>query len=126
MNSTYLLNIHLENARTIKIGKLGKHRFSKGHYIYVGSAKRNFHHRINRHLRQEKKIHWHIDYLLKYARITEIWSSSLSEDKIADILSTIMEVPVLHFGASDKKSKSHLFYGKMQQGMAIMALRRMH
>jgi Uri superfamily endonuclease len=126
MSSTYLLFMQLEKARTIKIGSLGRCRFGKGHYIYVGSAKRNFHHRINRHLRQKKKIHWHIDYLLRYARIIKIWSSGLPEDKVADILSTMMQVPVPHFGASDKKNKSHLFYGKMCQDMADMALRRVH
>jgi len=124
MNTTYLLNIHLENTRTIKIGKLGKYRFRKGHYIYVGSAKRNFNHRIKRHLRQEKKMHWHIDYLLRYARIIKIWSSRLPEDNIADILSSMMEAPVPRFGASDSKSKSRLFYGKQPQDMPIMTLTR--
>jgi len=118
--------MYLGCARTIKIGKLGKYGFKKGHYIYVGSAKTNFRHRINRHLRQKKKMHWHIDYLLMHARITRIWSSSLSEDRIADILSSMMEIPVPHFGASDKRHKSHLFYGKMRQDMPITALSRVY
>jgi len=126
MSSTYILFIQLENARTIKIGALGKYRFRKGHYVYVGSAKRNFHHRINRHLRQKKRIHWHIDYLLRYARIIKICSSGLAEDKVADILSTMMQVPVPRFGASDKKNKSHLFYGRMCDDTAVMALGRVH
>lgn len=66
--------------------------------------------RILRHLRKKKKKFWHIDYLLQYAEVKKVWTSDLPEEKIAEFLSGKMEIPVLGFGSSDVKSKSHLFY----------------
>ncbi|MCK4756180.1 hypothetical protein KAS56_04535, partial [candidate division WOR-3 bacterium] len=36
--------------------------------------------------------------------------SNLAEEKMATLLAEKMEIPVLGFGSSDKKSKSHLFF----------------
>jgi Uri superfamily endonuclease len=112
MDKTYLLYANLDSPKTITIGKLGRYRFREGDYVYVGSARKNFFHRIERHLRNKKKLHWHIDYLLQHARITNIWSCNLPEEETAQILSKIMVIPVPRFGASDKRNGSHLFYGK--------------
>ena len=74
MKECYCLIINLEKNRKIKIGKkLGKIDFEKGFYVYVGSALNSLESRLNRHLSDEKKLHWHIDYLLKNANITDIW-----------------------------------------------------
>ena len=110
--TTYLLYVYLRKSRCIKIGKSGRFYFKKGHYVYVGSAKRNIMKRIERHLRKKKRKFWHIDYLLQYAEVRSVWVGDLSEEKIAAMLSQKMEIPVLGFGASDKKSKAHLFYYK--------------
>lgn len=122
MTSTYLLNISLERPQTIEIGGLGKFLFEDGNYIYVGSAKKNLHHRIVRHLKKKKKMHWHIDYLLRKARVTDVWTCNLPEETVADILMRKMESPVPRFGASDKKSKSHLFFGELQRDLPGTAL----
>jgi len=109
---TYLLQIYLKKQKHIKIGKLGTFRFKKGNYAYVGSAKTNMTKRIARHLRKKKKKFWHIDYLLQYAEVKKVWTSDLTEEKMAALLSEKMEIPVIGFGSSDVKSKSHLFYYK--------------
>ncbi|UCG91138.1 MAG: DUF123 domain-containing protein [candidate division WOR-3 bacterium] len=109
---TYLLHIYIKNSRCIRIGKFGKYYFKQGNYIYVGSAKKNLLKRIERHRRKRKKKFWHIDYLLQYASLKKVWIGNLSEEKVADICTKIMEVPVLGFGSSDKKSTSHLFFSK--------------
>jgi len=124
MNTTYLLDIELKTHKTIAIGKLGCFQFEKGRYVYVGSARKNFSQRIARHLRAEKKIHWHIDYLLQHARISKIWSCDLSEEKAAHLLSRMMSVPVPRFGARDKKSKAHLFFGKPGHPLTGLVLTR--
>jgi sugar fermentation stimulation protein A len=122
MSSTYLLSIFLRVSRTIRIGRLGTFFFPSGHYIYVGSAKRSFHKRIDRHLRKRKKIHWHIDYLLQHARVTHVWSCDLAEERAAEIISATMKSPVPHFGSSDKRSGSHLFYGELKQSIPELTL----
>ena len=108
---TYLLKIHLDHPEAIRIGKLGKFLFAGGDYWYVGSAQRNLQQRLARHLRKEKKLHWHIDYLLQHAQITAIWCTNISEEKLVHSLSATMATPVNGFGASDKKTRAHLFYG---------------
>lgn len=110
MAITYLLNIYLEKQKCIRVGKLGTFRFKNGYYIYIGSAKRNMAKRIARHLRKKKKKFWHIDYLLQYAEVKKVWTSDIPEEKMAELLAEKMTAPVLGFGASDKKSKTHLFY----------------
>ena len=63
MCATYLLQIEAGRNFKTRVGKLGSLYFKKGYYLYVGSAKRGLEARIKRHLRKDKKIFWHIDYL---------------------------------------------------------------
>ncbi|MGF3585356.1 MAG: GIY-YIG nuclease family protein [Thermoplasmatota archaeon] len=112
MKGSYILVIELKEDKIIQIGKLGKIFFKKGFYIYVGSALNGLEQRINRHLRKTKKKHWHIDYLLKYAKIIDVFykeSGKREECKIAEILGKQL-VAIHHFGCSDCRCKSHLFY----------------
>ena len=71
---TYQLTIRLTKDIHIAIGALGTHRLPAGDYVYTGSARRNLEARIARHCRRNKKLHWHIDYLLAAAeaRIVDI------------------------------------------------------
>lgn len=46
--------------------------FKKGYYVYIGSAMNNLESRVKRHLSKSKKLHWHIDYLLKHSQIVEV------------------------------------------------------
>ena len=115
MKGTYALIINLKKDSIIKIGKkLGKINFKKGYYIYVGSAMNGLESRLKRHLSNEKKLHWHIDYLLKnnnseiieilYTTSTRKIECNLSE-KISDNAKSIPD-----FGCSDCECESHLHY----------------
>ena len=58
--------IHVKRKSKIRVGeKLGDVEFKKGIYVYVGSAMNSLESRLNRHLSDSKKLHWHLDYLLK-------------------------------------------------------------
>ncbi|MFC1786550.1 DUF123 domain-containing protein [Halobacteriota archaeon] len=65
--------------------------------------------RISRHLRKEKKIHWHIDYLLACARIKDVYVGELKECDIVTKLADYFPF-VRGFGSSDCDCESHLFY----------------
>ncbi|MFP4052091.1 MAG: GIY-YIG nuclease family protein, partial [Thermoplasmata archaeon] len=65
MKGIYTLVIELKEDKVIEVGAIGNIDFDKGYYVYVGSAQNGLEARIERHLSDEKKIHWHIDYLLK-------------------------------------------------------------
>ena len=113
MKGTYCLLIKIEKPSNIKVGKLGLIKFSKGYYVYVGSALNNLEKRINRHLKAKKKKFWHIDYLLenKNVKIKDVFykkSTKKEECIIAKKLSKIGE-GIENFGSSDCKCKSHLF-----------------
>ena len=113
MKGCYCLIISLDDEKTIKIGKkLGKITFKKGHYVYVGSAMNSLTARINRHLSDEKKLHWHIDYLLKNAEITDVIYNE-SDEKIECELSQFLAERAdgtQGFGCSDCNCESHLYY----------------
>jgi Uri superfamily endonuclease len=114
MKGSYLLLIQLKENKKIKVGKLSKLFFKKGFYIYIGSAMNNLEKRISRHLRKNKKFHWHIDYLLQNAEILEVYlkENTIKEEcKIANIFEEKLE-KIHGFGCSDCKCTSHLFYGK--------------
>jgi Uri superfamily endonuclease len=103
-----------EDKIDITIRKLGSFYFPKGIYVYVGSAKRNIHSRIERHLKIEKKQRWHFDYLRPFVQITAIETYS-GEEGECQLFQRLMKenkgsVPVRGFGSSDCKCKSHLFF----------------
>ncbi|MBF0189128.1 MAG: GIY-YIG nuclease family protein [Magnetococcales bacterium] len=63
--ATYVLFLTLRKQTTLTIGARGSHTLAADDYLYVGSAKRNWQHRVGRHLIKEgKTLRWHIDYIL--------------------------------------------------------------
>jgi len=64
LKGTYCLIIYLRKDTTIEIGKRGSINFRRGYYIYVGSALNSLESRLKRHLSHNKKLFWHVDYLL--------------------------------------------------------------
>jgi len=109
----YLLVFKIKNKEKLKIGNLGERIFKKGFYVYVGSAMNSLSKRINRHLRKNKKLKWHIDYLLQKGenlKAIPIRSFEKRECEIAKELSLISQKIIPDFGASDCKCNSHLFY----------------
>ena len=115
MKGCYCLIIKLNKDTTIKIGKkLGKIDFNKGYYVYVGSAMNSLESRIKRHLSDEKKLHWHVDYLLRKAEITDVIYNE-SKRKIECDLSQLISLKsegIEDFGCSDCECESHLYYFK--------------
>ena len=113
MKGSYILLMHLTKDTDIKIGKMGTITFKKGYYAYVGSGLNSLEARIKRHLRSEKKMHWHIDYFLHEATIDHVFYKKGDVREECDLASlfSYQFSSILHFGCSDCKCKSHLFYG---------------
>ena len=110
----------MKKSEKLDIGHLhNMHKYRKGYYVYIGSAMNSLVARINRHLSDDKKLHWHIDYLLenKSSEIRDI-IFNISDKRIeCDLASTIAlngeEVP--KFGCSDCNCSSHLIYFKRKR-----------
>lgn len=110
--TTYQLQIEVARAIRVEVGRLGQFLFPRGSYVYTGSAKRNFAARIARHLRQEKTLRWHIDWLLASAgvRVIAVKRSRSTECAVNQRTGGTIVAP--GFGASDCRSGcgSHLRY----------------
>jgi len=109
---TYRLYIYLCHSKTIQIGALGRYNFPAGNYIYTGSARRNIEARIRRHCSENKKLRWHIDYLLHSTDASVVNVELSTEDECCLNQSTRGKVLIPGFGASDCNSGcgSHLKY----------------
>ena len=109
----YCLLIYLSSGKRISVGKLGSRLFKKGYYCYVGSALNNLSARIERHKSNEKKIKWHIDYLLEHAKVVGVETVETLERiecKVNDKVSRVGSSVIDSFGSSDCKCKGHLHY----------------
>ncbi|MCX7162492.1 MAG: GIY-YIG nuclease family protein [Betaproteobacteria bacterium] len=109
---SYQLEIEIGRPLRIRIGRLGEFLFPAGRYVYSGSARRNLEARIARHLRQEKKLRWHIDWLLaaRGVRVTGVRRSARDECVLNQAVRGVIVAP--GFGASDCAAGcgSHLLY----------------
>ncbi len=114
--ATYCLIIQLNQDSTIKIGKLGKMDFKKGYYVYIGSALNSIDSRVRRHLSKEKKLFWHIDYLLNSpnSHVNEVVLERSPQKWECDVAAEISNkgTPTDRFGCSDCRCSSHLIYFK--------------
>jgi sugar fermentation stimulation protein A len=110
---SYLVLLKLEQAKQIAIGRLGRTKFPKGYYVYVGSAMSHLTARLARHGRKHKSPHWHIDYLSKETNsfaALPVRSSQRLECEMAQALSLILKQGPPGFGSSDCSCFTHLFW----------------
>ena len=123
-SGVYVLIFELKKCGSYNIGKLGILDFPAGYYCYIGSALNSLEARIERHLRQEKKLHWHIDYLLKEAAVVSVVYTEIN--KGLRVRQTLREEcrlarhflsyfdHIKSFGSSDCRCPSHLVYSKKE------------
>lgn len=110
----YVLRIRLHASLWLSVGALPERAYPGGFYWYVGSAQRNLQSRISRHLRTDKPLRWHIDYLLvrpeaKIDTVFTLCADKSLECKTAKRMSLHGE-PVPRFGASDCHCTAHLVH----------------
>ena len=105
--------LRLPLHRNIAVGKMGLVEFPRGYYIYFGSALGGLEARVARHLRQEKKNHWHADYLSAVVPWTQAWQ--LADGQRWECVwarsaaaAPGVSRPAPGFGSSDCRCGSHL------------------
>lgn len=111
----YQLIIFMPKNKIIEVGKLGTFHFSKGFYVYTGSAMGGLESRLARHCRKNKHLHWHIDYLLLHSKIVKIIIHLTRERLECKFNQRILslpncQVPARGFGSSDCNCVTHLAY----------------
>lgn len=110
----YGLLIRLPSNFRGGIGALGQVSLSPGRYLYLGSAHGSggMRGRLRRHLRDEKRLHWHVDYLTNAGTLESIFVfRGGSECDLVDQALKLpdINVPVVGFGSSDcRRCAAHL------------------
>ena len=121
MNKLYVVATLVPRRTTLVVGSLGEVTFERGWYAYVGSARRGREARVARHLRADKPLRWHADYLFARfpGRVAWLVDGELSECELADAIAQQIEsaAPARlpgasrrppRFGASDCRCAGHL------------------
>lgn len=129
----YLLVLESNEDFYISNKNFTNYKFKKGFYYYVGSAQRNLTARIQRHLKEEKKIKWHIDFLTtnKNIKIIDVICFENETKEFECILSLKIENQIRNieiienFGNSDCKiCKTHLYYTQKRHTRELIKLKK--
>lgn len=114
LKGSYALVIRLERDERLAVGRLGTFDFPAGCYLYCGSALNGLAGRVRRHLRRDKKRHWHVDYLTAAAGVCQVWWCGDGERRECGwalaALAGGATAPAPGFGASDCRCPTHLLY----------------
>lgn len=117
MKGIYVLILRLDKEKEIHVGKLGKFRFRKGHYAYIGSALgTGGFKRVTRHFNvasgKNMTRKWHIDFLLPHSEVVcavLIPADGSIECSMAKAVGEF-SAAIPGFGCSDCSCNSHLFF----------------
>ncbi|MEW6246332.1 MAG: GIY-YIG nuclease family protein [Nitrospirota bacterium] len=117
LRGCYLLAIAMTPS-IMRVGGLGRIRFIRGLYGYVGSARGRsvtLAHRLARHLRRDKIRRWHIDFLTSHANAQPVaayvsLASPITEGTLARLCASRFPA-IAGFGNSDRRDEAagHLF-----------------
>ena len=110
VKGAYALLIEVSSKAKLVVGALGVMEFNPGIYVYVGSAlgPGGIEARVARHLKGEKRLKWHIDYLLAAEGVSVrkvIFSEAGRGDecRVVGVLKELGLKVVDRFGACDCK-----------------------
>ncbi len=121
----YVLVVDLPSPATICVGGLGDVPFEKGIYLYCGSAQAGLMPRLARHMRPDKKRHWHIDHLTGAGEVIgalTFQGGKETECRLATFIDSVPGVVPLgqRFGSSDCRCSTHLFQVKDEISLSLV------
>lgn len=115
LKGVYLLFFHITQECSVDVGKLGKHTFRSGDYVYVGSGMGGVLPRVRRHIVGAESKRWHIDYLLEKSVDRQCIIFATDDKGMECMLSRKVcntkgsKIVVRGFGSSDCSCTSHLY-----------------
>ncbi len=124
MAGTYLLQLHAAEPVALTVGGLGAFTLPAGIYVYAGSAHGagGLAARLARHLRAEKRRHWHIDALTAALPVVAVWTMASRERLecvwVQGVLAAGASAPIRGFGSSDCRAgcPAHLLRLSVEPG----------
>jgi Uri superfamily endonuclease len=123
---SYALALRLPQARTLRVGRLGRLEFPAGVWLYVGSARGpgGLRARVGRHWRGPAHARWHVDYLRRTAE--PLGAAVRVADAALECRWAALLAGAPHwaagpkgFGASDCRCATHLFEWAAGGGPAV-------
>ena len=110
----YVLLVHLPRPVKVHYGRSGDLELGPGDYLYCGSAQAGLLPRLARHMRPDKRKHWHVDSLTCEGQVPGALTFEGSKDTECILAEIISQVPGVHpvgrgFGSSDCRCPTHLF-----------------
>lgn len=111
-SGAYVIILRVPVRTRLAVGALGTVELAPGYYLYVGSAMRDLSQRIDRHRRERKRLHWHVDYLRQrsvFVRAVPVRSSVPLECELARSIGDVAQWQVGGVGSSDCSCPTHLF-----------------
>ncbi|MBO8174450.1 MAG: DUF123 domain-containing protein [Thermococcus sp.] len=125
MRGSYFLVIKVERDMIVRT-KRKEFALKAGYYVYVGSAMNSLEKRVERHFKKDKKLHWHIDFLLKESELLRAYlipSDAKIEEELSGEVAKFGK-PVEGFGASDLRIGSNLYYFKDEPDKILTSILR--
>lgn len=124
-SGAYVLLIELDKEFSGSVGSLGEISLAAGHYFYFGSARGpgGLGSRLKRHVRPDKKIHWHVDHITLAGNVIGILPiAGANECELCKLArnSVKLSVPVPGFGSSDCQSCPAHFFAVRGSGMDVL------
>ena len=116
---TYGLLIEIARNLTIPTGRLGAQEYTRGWYVYIGSAMRGISGRLKHHLRRRKQAHWHVDHLLAHGGLEAVVAAETGERVECALASRLAERFAItpRFGSSDCRCPGHLFRSRTRASL---------
>ena len=119
--SLYIVAAHVPRRETLGVGALGAVGLERGWYAYVGSARRGRAARVARHMRADKPLRWHADYLFGRHAASRAWLVDVPATALAQPAECALVAGLLgaeprarraspRFGASDCGCAGHLLW----------------
>jgi len=129
---TYALIFEAPVPVTLCIGALGVVKLERGRYAYVGSAQGSggLKARVSRHLRTEKRMHWHVDYLAAVLPVTHVIAAASYIPTECVWVQRLLglpgaDVPVARFGSGDCHGGCPAHLVRLPDNLEIARLERL-
>jgi Uri superfamily endonuclease len=111
--------LRLDTPLDVRVGKTSA-TLAAGDYLYCGSARGpgGLRARLARHMRPQKRAHWHIDQLTSAARILGAFIDEAGDECALNAALDRLPTPIRGFGSSDcRRCAAHLRF--WPQGAAL-------
>lgn len=106
----YVLVLRLDAPLDVRVGKISA-TLPAGDYLYCGSARGpgGLQARLARHMRPQKRSHWHIDQLTSATNVLGAFVDEGGDECALNAALANLPIPVAGFGSSDcRRCAAHL------------------